>query len=993
MPSRSPYIDDRAEEVPDAEMNDGPSDGESDSEEARVRRQDRELFKMPEILVTHEARLREAGPYCIPTHLLPSGAATPARHEDQLKDMPSRAPSPTIPLLPPIQTGSRAPTPDYIPFNHTHDQPHSFPPSMEQLRQRTPLFLADPDSRGPPPFSQRGESWGPTPAVPQLRLQMPLFHDPPVPAQSPSKHPPACDPTSDPDTDPDTEREDTERKDDERSTNSGPPPCKKLKTSHFKAAFLDLAAELSGDDDDSGDDQNEDEETLSDKEFLDDEPIHDVVPAASFRPVADAPDDDGDELRAIARHYEDEAARELAAPSSACSTAPTDPSGCGVVDSPPRRAQLRHVGARGFTAWRRPPLSAFAPGDRVVVVSGEFQHKTGQLYLWSLREVLRDSKRVRMARIAEFKDGRDKLGRFDVEVCHLKRHIPDAFCPIQMHDRVCVVSGVLHRGLSGQVTDLSDGLVGATDGELEFTVDVHHVVRDLRCGDVVRVIRGQFTGSGGLIVHIGLGGSLEIWDISSNAIPQAERSENSNTENLSDEVQAQLLPVRARNVELVDYQMAVYSASYTRTSEIGAWVPLETAPTEPDDPEREHLRQERRVQEQKLNKYNKLRAPYDEEKTWEEFQDRYISKIAELSQRLAIPLTAADMNDIARVAKKLGRPLTAADNNDFAEISKRLGLPLTTGDVHERDRCLKDTELKFAYTGHRFEGIDVKVIKGPNKGVHGVVVADHDSAERVKHLGNKGRRAQDRNAKGIVLTVRKEASNQRILVHIEDAQHLYSKTSLHKARNLPEAVLKGNRPKREPPPQVVDDVYLQGPLEPAAQEHYPKLDMPLVGEGDGTWVRAPEFRHVRIDVRLSGLNTIPKVSDKILKLEGHNGYLLAGDKSNNGKIIVRGAGKTAVAVSIPPACVKPRRTDDDGHRLNEVQLRVVVVGPDQVGSTADKGKYGFTVPARSTAELVKVQFPGSLLTGQFPYASLCLAKNIAIQTLTHNFVEIPVPAM
>ncbi|KAJ7733444.1 hypothetical protein B0H16DRAFT_1468044, partial [Mycena metata] len=765
--------------------------------------------------------------------------------------------------------------------------------------------------------------------------------------------------------------------------------------------------------------------------FLDDKPIHDVVPAASFRPVADAPDDDGDELRAIARHYEDEAACELAAPQlrparlfvmSAREVLQvkngkfkkkvkadfTDLTHRLVFPTREHTEPFRLAKSRDFhhslaKATFVGLCPALAPGDRVVVVSGEFQHKTGQLYLCSLREVLRDSKRVRMARIAEFKDGRDKLGRFDVEVCHLKRHILNAFCPIQMHDRVCVVSGVLHRGLSGRVTDLSDGLVGATDGELEFTVDVRHVAQDLRCGDVVRVIRGQFTGSVGLIVHIRLGGSLEIWDISSNAIPQAERSENSNTENLSDEVQAQLLPVRARNVELVDYQMAVYSASYTRTSEVGTWVPLETAPietapTEPDDLEHERLRQERRVQEQKLNKYNELRAPYDEEKTREEFQDRYISKIAELSQRLAIPLTAAGMDDIARVAKKLGRPLTAADNNNFAEISKRLGLPLTAGNVHQRDRRLKDAELKFAYTGHRFEGIDVKVIKGPNKGVHGVVVADHDSTERVKHLGNKRRRAQDRNAKGIVLTVRKEASNQRILVRIEDAQHLDSKTSLHKARNLPEAVLKGNRPKREPPPQVVDDVYLQGPLEPAAQEHYPKLDMPLAGEGDGTWVRAPEFRHVRIDVRLSGLNTIPKVSDKILKLEGHNGYLLAvdgveWDKSNNGKIVVRGAGKTAVAVSIPPACVKPRRTDDDGHRLNEVQLRVVVVGPDQVGSTADKGKYGFTVPARSTAELVEVQFPGSFLTGQFPYASLCLAKNIAIQTLTHNFVEIPVPAM
>ncbi|KAJ7713870.1 hypothetical protein B0H16DRAFT_1809240 [Mycena metata] len=423
----------------------------------------------------------------------------------------------------------------------------------------------------------------------------------------------------------------------------------KLKTSHFKAsAFLDLAAELSGDDDDSGDDQNEDEKTRPDKEFLDDKPVHDVPAVSSFRPVADDSDDDGDELRAITQHYEDAAARELAVPQYACQQRLFIVSAREVLQVKDSKFKQKKVKAdftdlthrlifptREHTEPFRLAESrdfhhslakatfvglcpALAPGDRVVVVSGEFQHKTGQLYLWSLREVLRDSKQVRIARIAEFKNGRDKLGRFDVEVCHLKRlkqHILDVFCSIQMHDRVCVVSGVLHRGLSGRVTDLSDGLVGATNGELEFTVDVCHVARDLRCGDVVHVIRGQFTGSVGLIVHIGLGGSLEIWD--------AERSENSNTENLSDEVQAQLLPVRARNVELVDYQMAVYSALYTWTSEVGAWVPPETAPTEPDDPERERLRQERRVQEQKLNKYNELRAPYDEEKTRKEFQDRH----------------------------------------------------------------------------------------------------------------------------------------------------------------------------------------------------------------------------------------------------------------------------------------------------------------------------------------------------------------------------------
>ncbi|KAJ7018237.1 hypothetical protein C8F04DRAFT_1277919 [Mycena alexandri] len=405
---------------------------------------------------------------------------------------------------------------------------------------------------------------------------------------------------------------------------------------------------------------------------------------------------------------------------------------------------------------------------------------------------------------------------------------------------------------------------------------------------VVRVTRGQFTGCIGLILQIGLGGSLEIWD--------AERSDNSNSENPSDEVQAQLLPDRSRNVELVEYQMAAYSAPYTRTSEVGARPHAETVSDKPD-PEREHVRQQIINLGQRLNDYNAD-------------DDLYMSNIAKLSEKMAIPLTAADVHDIARVPKNLGLPLT----------------------VHERDQRLKDTELKFAYTGHRFEGIDVKIIRGANKGVQRVVFADHDSAARVERLAKKRRRGQDRNAKGIILTVCEEVSNQRILVPIEDAQHLYSQTVVHKPLYLPEAVLKGKQPKRQPPPQVVDDVYLQGPLEPVTQ----------------------------------------------------NGYLLAVDgvECNGDKIVVRGLGKTAVPVSVPPACVKPRRTDDDGKRLNEVQMHVVVVGPDSVGSTAEKGKYGFTIPAFSTAELVDVQFPDRILRGRFPYASLCLAKNVAIQSLT-----------
>lgn len=259
----------------DVVNDDGASDGESDSEEARIRREDRRLFKMPEILATHDARLQEPGPYRIPTRLLPSGAATPARHEDQLDDMPSRAPSPTIPPLPHFQMGSRAPTPDYIPFDPTHHQQrHSFTLSGEQLRQPTPLFIPDPDSRGPTPFSQHAESRGPTPAL-ELRLQTPLFNEPLAsfpdptpsrPSKSPSpgfqyaKHTKRAHSLA---SDVDAERSDNEQS--PRSRSSSPPPRKRTKTSYINTfAFLDLDAEQSGDDDEP-DDPNEDEETLSDK--------------------------------------------------------------------------------------------------------------------------------------------------------------------------------------------------------------------------------------------------------------------------------------------------------------------------------------------------------------------------------------------------------------------------------------------------------------------------------------------------------------------------------------------------------------------------------------------------------------------------------------------------------------------------------------------------------------------------------------------------------
>lgn len=184
-------------------------------------------------------------------------------------------------------------------------------------------------------------------------------------------------------------------------------------------------------------------------------------------------------------------------------------------------------------------------------------------------------------------------------------------------------------------------------------------------------------------------------------------------------------------------------------------------------------------------------------------------------------------------------------------------------------------------------------------------------------------------------------------------------------------------------------------LESAAEERYPILGFPVVGEHSGEWALAPEFRCVRINVCVSGVQQIAGVSNKLRALEGKNGYLLPVDGVElvHNKIPVYGVGKNGLMVKVPITCIRPRRADDEGHKFYEVQMRVVVIGPDRVGNTSEKGKYGFTIPASSTQEIVDVQFPHTPLQTPFPYASLCFAKNERIQTLHYTFDITSVPVL
>ncbi|KAJ7080150.1 hypothetical protein B0H15DRAFT_953636 [Mycena belliarum] len=133
--SRNLYIDDRAIDAC-ADDADDEMDDEEDDAEAQIRAADARDFPLDEIIEGHESRLRAPGPYRVPESLLVAGPSRTAL----------RMPTPT----PPAASAAH----DLSPPSFANDAHASLDllAAASALRQRTPLFLPDPSSRGPTPI-------------------------------------------------------------------------------------------------------------------------------------------------------------------------------------------------------------------------------------------------------------------------------------------------------------------------------------------------------------------------------------------------------------------------------------------------------------------------------------------------------------------------------------------------------------------------------------------------------------------------------------------------------------------------------------------------------------------------------------------------------------------------------------------------------------------------------------------------------------------------
>ncbi|KAJ7240315.1 hypothetical protein B0H12DRAFT_1074796 [Mycena haematopus] len=244
----------------------------------------------------------------------------------------------------------------------------------------------------------------------------------------------------------------------------------------------------------------------------------------------------------------------------------------------------------------------------------------------------------------------------------------------------------------------------------------------------------------------------------------------------------------------------------------------------------------------------------------------------------------------------------------------------TSSEIRALAADVQSTSKSTLGAGHRFEGIQVFVNGTRDKGLVGVVVGDHDSAERVARMGREKKdiASQRWDYGGILLTIGEATTNHRVEnVPIEKVLHEFTMLPLSEARHLPPNILFGHAPPKKPPTHrgsfPVVQLAPERPRTPPLTELVPQK---LVGENDGQWLSLPDLAMKRVDVKLVGILGLPaRLSPTICALEGTFCHLLltAVVPKDTKTLQVAGAGKTARRFHIDRTCIKPRREGPNGN--------------------------------------------------------------------------------
>ncbi|KAJ7048867.1 hypothetical protein C8F01DRAFT_1356764 [Mycena amicta] len=575
-------------------------------------------------------------------------------------------------------------------------------------------------------------------------------------------------------------------------------------------------------------------------------------------------------------------------------------------------------------------------------------------------EVQGRSKPVRFARVLPEYDGayRLDLGSQELEsgwtvpVSDLRLHILAITRCIRVGDRVWSVLWPRRPQMSLRVREVRHDTVEVYDtqsdsGEpVSFDLQLRHIAHDFREGDVVRVLRGKHMGQRGLVLSLLAGGYVTIYP---------------------------------GNVENEHLQLLPYNQLEPAT--------LYSAP----NPYKKDLEEDDLF----LGLYTTLYA------------DRLVPRIDEHSKRPEITI-------------KVATNLIGFENWDFedTQLSRtKLNKPWENMDITARALRQKMQDNERWLIGMMVQVTGKHDLKGRFGEIKGYSWTRPRPEKGPPDYGN------------IVLTVGLELHTNTDVLPFHSVVERSSGLPLHEAHVITEyGKVRPQRPRTPTGGDTVEpDETWPGhksklppvPVRPRWEEDEMSGDYaapPDIGERDGTWLLNASFVNKRIDVvvvdRVS-MDAIAKSSQRMTKgirekqlnfveVSGHLKILTqpirASQLSSQMIGFISSVGKPC---AMPLAALLPCRKYPDGTPISLRAGRVIIIGPDVLGSVARVGQYAEVVPGatRWPERVVRVKFAlernemNIVERPEMDYhlVSLCLAKNIPYGPLVPTDFNADVP--
>ncbi|KAJ7127205.1 hypothetical protein C8R44DRAFT_733831 [Mycena epipterygia] len=1006
-PAAMQYIDDSAQDADHDErpaFDDDDGDDDEDSAEAEVRRHDNQAFDMPYLLGMHELRLRAPTPYRIPMHQLQAGAATPSRGEDMdMADLPpSRPVSPAFGFgVPPAQQMSRASTPAYTPASVF------FPNS----------WGATPDTRVGTPLFMPG-SWGPTPYQYEYRTPTP-FSGGLLPERraGPSSPPPAKRRRLESSPPPRRPLKNVEQYFDTAAEDSNEGDAEEERNEEDEETLSDIEPPMRL----VADDDAEDLHALAASYERDAPAYQRELRCSAFifavpdnAPARAGPSTEALPVNTLLKSY-DHDLRRVGETSKASNLGTLLRRGpvieqmpvggwvrfrvgsnkgrvalvlsstktliaCGINNSCQPIELSRAVDSTQADRVTTPSVEEMAPfqtsqhpalrvapflgpcaalqeGDRVAVVGGDHRGQTGYIVMLRDVPVVNESGHRRSARYAKIQneyDGTTPIQKrgpgFFVELGHLKRHL-------QPLDRVHVVSGLVHRGLSGRAIKINDDQVKVKIPSPPTTPPAS--TKDASPTPTVSISVCDISADTSN-VGISLKSCEDFTKLGSGKDTTHDEIKISRAEHIETKTLQSSFRVRSADVQFVIFGdsntpfASSYSAEYTQRTEIAH-----------------------------------PRAPAAR---------RYENTLTEMGPA---PDDEAGANDYHVLRNFLLRKVNAYRAEPSVE------------DILRHDQAHQERISQLMKTKQHFVGFPVQAAFKThiNKGRLGVVKDEHESPERRKRLAALTRRRRTpglSDIKGILCTVQWDGSNQKDDIPIENLVHRFTNLTLDRALFLPAAILTGAQPSK-PLPRL----RTPSPETPPPGEELwgatPPLPKPtLAGEDTGEWLCNKGLINKRLDIVFKGIatfdNRLMKNSPKWGPLEGKTGVLVLANTAPNRRVnkdsltkkkvkVFRPGSNTANPLEVPPPTIKPRRTVGDGTSIALITQRVVIAGPSHFGELPENiGRYAETRPNPADARMYGVNYVSVQVEGGDKYmyhtSSLCLALNEAIMESSPSHCQV-----